>query len=169
MSAERHAVLKSKLTVLHKPIHQRVSRYVTWPETQSLKLTRNPRKQEAISRNSAGLDIPPDPLAPSGQFHLPHHCFRLPSQGFIFLIISVEFGAYVLTRQVVNVFEWLVAWRGYKRHLRLNLRNAKTYEEWAEAAKKLDNYLGFDEWKGTEEDSYFDHTLVSGSTGGMLR
>ena len=55
-----------------------------------------------------------------------------------------------------------MAWRGHKRHLRLNLRKAKTYEEWAEAAGKLDNYLGFDEWKGTEEDSYFDHTLVSG-------
>lgn len=84
-------------------------------------------------------------------------------QSFIFLIISLEFGAYVLTRQVVNVFEWLVAWRGHKRNLRRRLRDAKTYEEWKTAAKELDDYLGFDEWKETEEDSYFDYALVSRS------
>ena len=37
---------------------------------------------------------------------------------------------------------------------------AKNYEQWVEAAKKLDNHLGFDEWKDTDEDSYFDYNLV---------
>jgi len=40
---------------------------------------------------------------------------------------------------------------------------AMTYEEWKTAAKALDDYLGFDEWKETEEDSYFDYALVSRS------
>ena len=40
------------------------------------------------------------------------------------------------------------------------MRKAKTYEEWVQAAKKLDAYLGFDDWKEVEEDSYFDHVLV---------
>ncbi|KAK4687123.1 hypothetical protein P7C73_g3007, partial [Tremellales sp. Uapishka_1] len=80
--------------------------------------------------------------------------------GFIFLIISVEFGAYVLTRQIVNVFEYLLAWRGHKSILRRNLRMANTYDEWVKAAKALDTHLGFDEWKETEEDSYFDTALV---------
>lgn len=72
----------------------------------------------------------------------------------------MEFGAYVVTRQVVNVFEYLVAWRGHKSTLRSELRKAQTYEDWVKAAKKLDEYLGFDEWKETEEDGYFDWTLV---------
>ena len=72
----------------------------------------------------------------------------------------MEFSAYVLTRQVVNVLEWLVAWRGHKRQLRRNLRKAETYEQWKAAAKELDAYLGFDEWKEIEEDGYFDYSLV---------
>jgi hypothetical protein len=88
-----------------------------------------------------------------------HHIH--PSQFFIFFIISMEFGAYVFTRQVVNVMEWLMAWRGHKRVLRRELKMAESHEDWVVAAKKLDEYLGFDEWKETEEDSYFDTTLVS--------
>lgn len=53
-----------------------------------------------------------------------------------------------------------MAWRGYKSSLRQEMRKAKTYEEWVQAAKKLDTYLGFDDWKEVEEDSYFDHVLV---------
>jgi hypothetical protein len=66
----------------------------------------------------------------------------------------------VITRQVVNVFEFAVAWRGHKEVLRQALRKARTYDEWVKAAKKLDGYLGFDEWKEVEEDSLFDYTLV---------
>ncbi|WVW86753.1 hypothetical protein I302_108807 [Kwoniella bestiolae CBS 10118] len=91
---------------------------------------------------------------------LTYHLIRWPLLGFFFTIIYFEFLTYVITRQVVNVFEWLVAWRGPKVKLRRELRNAKTYEEWISAAKKLDSNLGFDEWKETEEDSYFDYTLV---------
>lgn len=76
----------------------------------------------------------------------------------------MEFSAYILTRQVVNVLEWLVAWRGHKRQLRRNLRKAETYEQWKAAAKELDAYLGFDEWKEIEEDGYFDYSLVRART-----
>lgn len=31
--------------------------------------------------------------------------------------------------------------------LRAKLRNAKTYEEWKEAAIEMDEFLGFDVWK----------------------
>jgi hypothetical protein len=75
-------------------------------------------------------------------------------QSFLFLIIGLEFYAYVVTRQIVNVFEWLVAWRSDKR-------KAKTYDEWKGIAKQLDAYLGFDEWKESEDDGYFDYSLVS--------
>lgn len=72
----------------------------------------------------------------------------------------MEFSAYILTRQVVNIFEWVFAWRGNKRQLRLQLRKAKTYEEWIKIAKELDQYMGFDDWKENGDDGYFDYTLV---------
>jgi hypothetical protein len=37
--------------------------------------------------------------------------------------------------------------RGKKGKLRANLRQARTYEEWKEAVRIMDEYLGFDEWK----------------------
>ncbi|WWC65714.1 uncharacterized protein I303_108336 [Kwoniella dejecticola CBS 10117] len=91
---------------------------------------------------------------------LTYHLIRWPLLGFFFTIIYFEFLTYVITRQVVNVFEWLVAWRGPKVKLRRALRNSKTYEEWIAAAKDMDSNLGFDDWKETDEDSYFDYTLV---------
>ncbi|AAW43621.2 lipid particle protein, putative [Cryptococcus deneoformans JEC21] len=91
---------------------------------------------------------------------LTYNVIRWPLLFFIFFIIYLEFSAYVITRQIVNIFEWLVAWRGYKAKLRKELRKAKTYDEWVNTAKKLDKHLGFDDWKDVEEDSYFDWALV---------
>jgi hypothetical protein len=33
-------------------------------------------------------------------------------------------------------------------------------QEWKEAARALDDYLGFNEWKQMEEDGYYDWKLV---------
>ncbi|WOO77576.1 Patatin-like phospholipase domain-containing protein [Vanrija pseudolonga] len=91
---------------------------------------------------------------------LTYHLIRWPLLGFLFLIISIEFGLYVGTRQIVNVFEYFLAWRGQKGSLRKKLRAATTYPEWKQAAREMDTYLGFDEWKQSEDDSYFDYNLV---------
>ena len=42
----------------------------------------------------------------------------------------------------------------------MKLRAATTYEEWKAAALELDHYLGFDDWKGIDEDPYYDWRLV---------
>lgn len=89
-------------------------------------------------------------------------------QAILFTIISFEFNAYVITRQVVNVFEYVLAWRGRKGKLRQDLRQAKTYDEWKAAAKRLDSLLGFDEWKETEDDGYYDYVLVCPITEGWV-
>ncbi|KAJ7179108.1 patatin-domain-containing protein [Mycena filopes] len=86
--------------------------------------------------------------------------FRWPLLAFIFLFIAAEFGCYVLLRQLVNIKEWISAWRGKKGLLRKRLRAAQTYEEWKEAALVLDEYLHFDEWKDADEDPYYDFKLV---------
>ncbi|KAJ7771403.1 patatin-domain-containing protein [Mycena maculata] len=86
--------------------------------------------------------------------------FRWPLLAFIFLFIAAEFGGYVFLRQLVNVKEWISAWRGKKGLLRKKLRAARTYEEWKEAALVLDEYLHFDEWKKEDEDPFYDWKLV---------
>lgn len=75
-------------------------------------------------------------------------------------IIAFEFYFYVAVRQIVNVFEYLLAWRGQKGALRTSLRKAETYDEWKRVAKQLDQHLGFEEWKDIDEDGYFDYHLV---------
>ncbi|KZT66024.1 patatin-domain-containing protein [Daedalea quercina L-15889] len=85
---------------------------------------------------------------------------RWPLLGLIFLFISVEFGMYILIRQMVNAKEWLSAWRGRKGLLRQRLRSAQTYQEWKDAALVLDEYLRFDEWKHIDEDPFYDWRLV---------
>jgi len=85
---------------------------------------------------------------------------RWPLLGLIFLFIGIEFGFYVLIRQLVNTKEWVSAWRGRKGLLRKRLRNSRTYNEWKDAALVLDEYLHFAEWKSVDEDPYYDWRLV---------
>ncbi|KDQ64534.1 hypothetical protein JAAARDRAFT_28179 [Jaapia argillacea MUCL 33604] len=85
---------------------------------------------------------------------------RWPLLLLIFLFISVEFGFYVLIRQLVNAKEWVSAWRGRKGLLRKRLRGARNYQEWKDAATTLDEYMHFNEWKTVDEDPFYDWRLV---------
>ncbi|KAG8829981.1 hypothetical protein FRC18_008787, partial [Serendipita sp. 400] len=85
---------------------------------------------------------------------------RWPLLFLLAVVIFAQFGLYVAIRQVVNTIEWLFAWRGRKGVLRQKLRGAQNYDQWKEAASKLDEYLGFNAWKQEEEDPYYDYLLV---------
>lgn len=85
---------------------------------------------------------------------------RWPLLFFIFAVMFVQFSFYVAIRQMVNTKEWLTAWRGRKGVLRKRLRAAQTYDEWKAAALALDEYLGFNEWKKSNEDSFYDWKLI---------
>ncbi|KAG8798557.1 hypothetical protein FRC16_007031, partial [Serendipita sp. 398] len=85
---------------------------------------------------------------------------RWPLLFLLAVVIFAQFGLYVAIRQVVNTIEWLFAWRGRKGVLRQKLRGAQNYDQWKEAASKLDEYLGFNTWKQEEEDPYYDYLLV---------
>ena len=83
---------------------------------------------------------------------------RWPLLSLIFFLIGLEFAAYVLTRQLVNLVEWSVycafqllgdvlwssnktartGW-GKKGRLRAALQTAPTYEAWKEAALNMDD------------------------------
>ncbi|KAA1466398.1 patatin-domain-containing protein [Dentipellis sp. KUC8613] len=85
---------------------------------------------------------------------------RWPLLFSIFLFITLEFGFYVLIRQLVNAKEWLSAWRGRKGLLRKRLRASTSYQEWKDTAAVLDDYMHFNEWKSIEEDPFYDWRLV---------
>ncbi|KAH7343803.1 acyl transferase/acyl hydrolase/lysophospholipase [Rhizoctonia solani] len=131
--------------------------------------TPRPAHAERIRKVSALSDFAPinqrvkrrrRGLLPPRRRELLYHIVRWPLLGLLFLVIFFEFYAYVWIRQCVNALEWLLAWRGKKGKLRANLRQARTYEEWKEAARVMDEYLGFEEWKQDDEDPYYDWTLV---------
>ncbi|KAG8936741.1 hypothetical protein FRC02_012023 [Tulasnella sp. 418] len=96
----------------------------------------------------------------SGKQGFLYHIVRWPLLGFIFMIIFAEFGFYVFIRQCVIAFEWILAWRGRRGTLRAKLRQSKTYEEWKDTAKMLDEYLEFDKWKKDDADIFYDYPLV---------
>ena len=73
----------------------------------------------------------------------------------IFLSIS-----YVFTRLYIYLYEHWVTWRGKRQRLRKQLHNAISYEDWVQASKELDTYLGNDAWKSTDEYAYYDSKTV---------
>ncbi|PWN22881.1 patatin-domain-containing protein, partial [Microstroma glucosiphilum] len=85
---------------------------------------------------------------------------RWPLLLTIFLVIGLEFAAYVFTRQIVNVVEWLVAHRGRKGVLRRQMRNAKDFQTWKDTALELDDHMEHDAWKRQDSSGLYDWILV---------
>ena len=96
-------------------------------------------------------------------------------QVILFTFIFVIFGLYVFVRQIVNAIEWMFAcgcpiqdyWltlidynlgRGMKGLLRKRLRAARDYNEWKDAARTMDEFLGFDQWKRVWNYKYFSES-----------
>lgn len=85
---------------------------------------------------------------------------RWPLLLVLFLAIGLEFFAYVLTRQIVNVVEWLVAHRGRKGALRRKMRKARTFDEWTERALELDEFMDHEKWKRQDASGMYDWILI---------
>ena len=83
----------------------------------------------------------------------------------LFLIVSgwILFlsASYLLTRTYIWAYERLVTWRGQRQRLRRNLRSKTNYKDWRIAAQELDNHLGNEQWKETDDYAYYDHTTVT--------
>lgn len=73
----------------------------------------------------------------------------------IFLGVS-----YLYTRVYIFLYEHWITWRGRRNRLRRELRSQTTYEDWIEAAKDLDRFLGNDKWKTLDEYAYYDSKTV---------
>lgn len=88
------------------------------------------------------------------------HTLRWPLLLIIFLFISLEFLLYVVVRQLVNIIEYSVAWRGKKGQLRKRMRSANNYADWKEAALAQDDFLGYEKWKTEDGSGFYDWILV---------
>ncbi|CAG8462983.1 7788_t:CDS:2 [Acaulospora morrowiae] len=98
---------------------------------------------------------------PLGEFEgYSYHIARFPMMLIIFLIIGCELLLYVLVRQIVNIWEYFVQWRGVKRLLREKLRQANSYRQWVSAANRLDSYFGYNEWKDQIQFGFYDYNLI---------
>ncbi|CAB4415920.1 unnamed protein product [Rhizophagus irregularis] len=100
------------------------------------------------------------PKVPNGFDGISYHIVRFPLMLSIFIVIAFELLCYVLVRQIVNLWEYFIQWRGERYLLREKLRHSTTYKEWKEAAQQLDSYFHYDEWKYETPFGYYDFNLL---------
>ncbi|KAG5951519.1 hypothetical protein E4U53_002916 [Claviceps sorghi] len=79
---------------------------------------------------------------------------------FVFAWLAGLALAYLLTRWYIWVYEHFFAWRGRRRLLRRNMREASTYREWVAAARELDAFLGRQTWREENKFAYYDSKTV---------
>ncbi|KAL9936950.1 hypothetical protein V8E36_004185 [Tilletia maclaganii] len=146
--------------------------------TPSLTRTSHPRN---VGRISAASDFAPvhervqkrsrrgsrRSIDTGGREGLLYKLLRFPLLVCIFLVIGFEFALYVLVRQMVNIVEYLIAFRGQKGQLRKRLRAAQTWEEWKTTALELDNFLGLQRWKEEDASGLYDWILVKKVTASL--
>ncbi|KKK11944.1 hypothetical protein ARAM_004647 [Aspergillus rambellii] len=83
---------------------------------------------------------------------------------FLFIVLGwITFlgVAYTLTRFYIFIYEQWVTWRGKRESLRRQLYKNTNYGDWLTSAQALDEYLGNDRWKKTDEYAYYDHMTIS--------
>ena len=67
---------------------------------------------------------------------------------------------YLATRFYIWAYERFVTVRGQRNLLRKKLQSKMDFASWKEAAEELDEYLGNDNWKKTDDYAYYDHSTV---------
>lgn len=117
------------------PIHQRVKRSGVRRKT--------PRRSKDETREGF-------------VYNLLHYPLLFVVCGWIVFLFII----YNLTRFYIYAYEHIFTWRGRRETLRRQLQKADTYEEWQESARKLDEYLGNEDWKRSDPYSYYNHQTV---------
>lgn len=120
-----------------RPVHQRVKRKRARPR-------KNPRRTTDETREGFVYSILKWPL------------LLVVSGWILFLTCS-----YLVTRLYIYGYERTVTWRGHRQRLRHNLRSKTNYQDWRIAAQELDNHLGNEQWKQTDDYAYYDHKTVT--------
>ncbi|ANB14136.1 Tgl5p [Sugiyamaella lignohabitans] len=120
----------------------------------------NPRKKGRRPKSKPSTLVDESEVLSQG---LSHVLLRWPIVIGVGIWITFLAIVYAIVRGYVAGYEYLFTWRGKRRKLREELRKARSYQEWTEAATKLDDHLGFSEWKHTESKSghYDQKTIMS--------
>lgn len=71
------------------------------------------------------------------------------------------FVVYNITRLYIYLYEHVAGWSGRRNNIRHQLQKADSYEEWKQAAERLDRELGNEEWKRDDDYSYYNSATVS--------
>lgn len=89
-----------------------------------------------------------------------YSALRVPMLMMLVFLLVADFAAYIFVRQMVNVLEKFMSWRGTSGKLRRRLQNSITYVEWKRAALDFDHYRGYDTWKVNDASPFYDWRLV---------
>ncbi|PIA18942.1 patatin-domain-containing protein, partial [Coemansia reversa NRRL 1564] len=81
---------------------------------------------------------------------------RLLLVGAILMVMAGELVLYFVVRQTIKFYKQRVVWYGKTGRLQRSLRNAQSYKEYIEIAKKLDRHLE----KYWADDKYYDAKLL---------
>ena len=120
-----------------RPVHQRIKR-------KRLKSRKKARRTKDETREGFVYSILKWPLL-------------FVVSGWIILLAC----SYLITRLYIHGYEGLVTWRGQRQRLRRILRSKTNYRDWRIAAQNLDEYLGNEQWKQTDDYAYYDYTTVT--------
>lgn len=120
-----------------RPVHQRVKRRRARPR-------KKPRRTTDETREGFVYSLLKWPL------------LLVVSGWILFLTCS-----YLITRLYIYGYERMVTWRGQRQRLRHKLRSTTRYQDWRIAAQELDDHLGNEQWKQTDDYAYYDHTTVT--------
>lgn len=91
---------------------------------------------------------------------LTYALFKYPLLVCVLFILVCELAFYVAVRQYVNLHEALLTWQGRRKQLREQMRRATNYEQWAEAAQEMDEFLKLDVWRKQPESAHYDYRLI---------
>ena len=122
-----------------RPVHQRIKR-----KGLKSRKSKKPRRTKDETREGFVYSILKWPLL-------------FVVSGWIILLAC----SYLITRLYIHGYERLVTWRGQRQRLRRILRSKTNYIDWRIAAQNLDEYLGNEQWKQTDDYAYYDYTTVT--------
>ena len=129
----------SPVTALNdwRPVHQRVRR-------------KGPRARKKKSKRSKD----------ETREGFVYNVLKWPLLLLVFGWIIVLAISYLATRLYVYGYEHFFTWRGRRQELRRSLRLKTNFEDWKRAAIELDNHLGNEHWKQTDDYAFYDYKTV---------
>ncbi|KAJ3211443.1 hypothetical protein HDU67_004531 [Dinochytrium kinnereticum] len=124
----------------------------------------------SITRVNLGSTAPTHKAAPRfGRTSVVYTIWRYPLLIFIVAAILLDLTILFTVKFLVFLWEYLFTWRGVRQKLRTFTKWASNYDEWKEAAKNLDTYLGHDSWKSETDSDLYNFKLIQKTTRRLRR